>query len=494
MMELIERNQVMLIKDENGAPDMLCRAISQYQLIELLGKGSTSFVYKAFQPSMNRYVAVKLLFPWLAASTEFMEQFQRRLAIMASLQQNHILPLYDFGQEGEIFYLAIPYVSAGTLEDYLPDYYSPQAALRIIRPLAGALDYGHDHGLVHANLNPEKILIDEEQRPMLADFGGLRKEPVIAPISNAYTSPEQVRGLPVDRRSDVYGLGALLYTLLINESPAADRVPTPRAYRPDLAPALEKVILKAMASAPEQRFQSAAEFRHALERAQGSPGPVTSRVRSAPIATQAKVVPGLVSDRSPDSRSLTRMIIILGIIALLAAVVGVYSIFFGRGDGPAVVPTAPPGVAMVTTNRDVKVRSGPDTAYEVVGVMRQGQNAEAIGVSPDYGWWVIGFPAATAGSGWLSSQFVSATDTDNLPIIQPPPLPGSEAPVEATEPLSSSLTSDEIAETVTVPAVKTSPAESQPTEGNAGGTGVCYAPAPLLVVGLILVAPLGRRH
>jgi uncharacterized protein YraI len=294
-------------------------------------------------------------------------------------------------------------------------------------------------------------------------------------------------------------------------------VPTPRVYRPDLLPALEEIIFKAMAPAPEQRFQSAGELSRALERALQAERLTAGGTQPSPAPDEAEPIRVPIPEKARDSRSLTWPMILVIVLAVLAVATGAYFFFF-RGDDPAVAPTAPPGVPMVSANTDVNVRAGPDTAYEVVGVMRQGQNAEAIGVSPDYGWWVISFPAVSAGRGWVSGQFVSATDTGNLPIVQPPSLPTTEPlptavpsttppptdeppaaptdqpPVEVTEPLPPSPTSDEIGEVVTPPVVETPPAESTPPEEDTGGIGLCGVPALLLLVGLALLTPGARRR
>jgi hypothetical protein len=499
---------------ENGPamPDMVGKTIGQYQLIELIGKGDTSYVYKAFQPAMSRYVAIKVLFPSLAASPDYMEQFQRRLARIASLQHSDILPVYDYGQEEGVLYLVTRYIEEGALEDYLPDYYAPRAALGIIQSLASALDYAHARGLVHANLKPENVLIDAEHQPLLADFAALQGEPLMLALTSPYNSPEEAQGALVDKRSDVYGLGALLYTLLIGEPPPADRVPTPRVYRPDLSPALEKVILKAMASVPEQRFQSAGELSRALQRALDQAVAPAPEREPAVSAAEPEPVYVPAPQQTADSRSLNGLVYIFGALALVAVLVAVYFIFFAGDDETTAPPTAVPGVPMVTANTDVNVRTGPDTAYEVIGAMRSGQSAEAIGMSPNGGWWVIKFPAAAGGSGWVSGQFTTATDTDSLPIVQPPPPPTGEAapteppaptgtpPVAATEPLpptdeAPAPTDEPPAPTDEPPVEGTEPAptEEPPTEGGPG-PGICNAPALLLAFGLMLTVPLQRRR
>jgi serine/threonine protein kinase len=157
-------------------------------------------------------------------------------------------------------------VEGGTLGDHLPQFHSLARAREMIHSIAKALDYVHSRGIIHGNLKPSNILIDRDGQPLLTDFGAFQNMGV-GVQGNVYQSPEQARGGPVDRRTDVYALGVLLYEMLIGEPPPVGAVPSPLLKRPTLPTQVKEVILKAMAQYPEQRFQTADEFSQALNMA-----------------------------------------------------------------------------------------------------------------------------------------------------------------------------------------------------------------------------------
>jgi hypothetical protein len=183
-----------------------------------------------------------------------------------------------------------------------------------------------------------------------------------------------------------------------------------------------------MAQYPEQRFQSAAEFRHTLENAlvaeQVTPAPLPDRspvAQAQPIYRPQPEVVNIPTPRTQDTRRESwRAVLILLVLVLLALLV--YLIFFRDGAAEA-IPTPAPGTPGLTARTHVNVRSGPGEVYEAIGLLRQGQTAEIIGVSPDGQWWVIRFPAVPGGQGWVSAGFVDAINIENIPVVQPPPLP-----------------------------------------------------------------------
>ena len=208
--------------------------------------------------------------------------------------------------------------------------------------------------------------------------------------------------------------------------------PTRAASGRSLPEDVEKVILKAMAQYPEQRFQTPAEFMKALEAAFGpqtlpdrpvtAPAPPPAMVAPKP-STEPKVYP---APQLEEKKEYSWLVFALGGLAAVVLLfgLGIFLIFFNRGgDEVAEVPTPLPGAPSVTAVADVNVRSGPDVAYEVIGVLLQGQTAEAVGVSADGLWWAINFPASPTGQGWVSAEFVIPENTANLPILQAPPPP-----------------------------------------------------------------------
>ncbi len=313
--------------------DLLGKTIGQYQLVELIHEGDRNLIYKGFQPAMNRYVAVKVLSPSLAADQAFVQQFQREMQAIAGLEHPNILPLYDFGQHEGLLYMATRYVEGGTLRDRLSQFYALLSAQGMINSVAKALEYIHSQGMIHGNLKPSNILIDQEGQPLLADFGAFQNIG-FATQGNVYASPEQAQGGTVDRRTDVYALGVLLYEMLTGEPPPIGAVPSPRLRRPDLPIEVEKVILKAMAQYPEQRFQTIGEFANALNMA--------LRPQAAPVAQpQPAAPPPQPAPPAPPKRGCPWLIILLGGLAFLC-IIAVFGLVLSQGlsGGPEAAPPA----------------------------------------------------------------------------------------------------------------------------------------------------------
>ena len=194
--------------------DLIGQTLGQYRIIEQLGKGGMATVFKAFQPSLERYVAVKVLPPYFAHEEGFSERFSREARSIARLDHPHILPIYDFGQEGEISYIAMKYVDAGTLQDIKPDGpFAPECAVDILSQTAQALDYAHEQGIIHRDIKPANILMDRGRWVLLTDFGlakiveGSQQLTAsgVGVGTPAYMAPEQGQGRRVDARAGTRG-------------------------------------------------------------------------------------------------------------------------------------------------------------------------------------------------------------------------------------------------------------------------------------------------
>lgn len=273
--------------------DPLGQTIGSYQIIEVIDRGGDTDIYKGYQPAMNRYVAVKMLGAWLTENPTIVQQFQRDVTQMAQLAHRNILPIYDAGQFEQNPYMVTQFVETGPLSDHMMRFHAVDRAETLVTGIASALDYIHGQGITHGALKPTNIFLDDQLQPLLADVGfSPRPGVTITP----YMSPEQRQGAAIDSRTDIYALGAILYEMVIGTPPATDSVPTPRVYRPDLPTEVEKVILKAMAWNPDQRFQTAGELSSALARATASPQiestapPVVVVEASVPAQPQTVVV------------------------------------------------------------------------------------------------------------------------------------------------------------------------------------------------------------
>jgi serine/threonine protein kinase len=287
---------------------------------------------------MNRYVAGKVLKPDVASESGAVQQFIQQGELVAQIQHRNILPVYDTGQEEGIVYRASRYVETGTLHDHLYEFKDPRQALGLINALTEVLEFIHAKGYVHGNLKPSNIFLDEEKNPLLTDFGmPQRSGGALTP----YLSPEQVQGGAIDRRTDVYAMGVLLYEMLVGEAPPTGTVVSLYAKRPDVPQAAEQVILKAMAQNPDARFQSASEFRNALDAALRPVAP-----SQQPTDASAQYPPPAPAAAPPERRT-NWLAIVLGILLILAICLGGYFIIQGLRDsaaGDTPVPTEAPPV------------------------------------------------------------------------------------------------------------------------------------------------------
>src|SRR5258706_12973757 len=192
--------------------ELINTKLGQYQIIELIRQGGMSTVYKGYQDSLDRYVAIKVLphdhDPLFAA------RFKREARAIAQLQHHNILPVYDYGEQDGILYLVLQYIQQGiTLGDLLGAPMEPAAALRLVSHLLDALGYAHARGIIHRDIKPSNILMPSSAWPMLADFGIAKlindnqqrlTVPGLIIGTAAYMAPEQAIGKAIDARTDLY--------------------------------------------------------------------------------------------------------------------------------------------------------------------------------------------------------------------------------------------------------------------------------------------------
>jgi WD40 repeat protein len=270
--------------------DLSGKQLGQYRIISPLGAGGMAAVFKAYQPSMDRHVAVKVLPRTYANEPGFLARFQQEARVIASLEHPHIVPVHDFGEAEGYTYLVMRYVEGGTLADEL--HRAPLAierVQRIVSQLASALDYAHARGIIHRDVKPSNVLIDQQGNCQLTDFGLAKivENTAQLTVSGAflgtpkYASPEQGKAEPLSGRSDIYSLGVILYEMATGrvpfeaETPLAllfkhvhDPLPLPRNVNPAIPEQLEKIILKALAKDPLDRFATTDEVATALSQIQ----------------------------------------------------------------------------------------------------------------------------------------------------------------------------------------------------------------------------------
>ena len=261
----------------------------QFEIHSCLGQGGMGVVYKARQKSLNRWVALKLLSPERAADPAFALRFASEAQTLAALSHPHIVGIYDFGEAGGMFYLLMEYVEGENLRQVLKaKRHTPAEALAIIAPVCDALQCAHELGIVHRDIKPENLLIHRSGTVKIADFGIARimdqestpeeTSGTPRPVTTAHTiaigtpdyaAPEQLASVPIDHRADIYSLGVVLYEMLTGERPVTDTV-LPPSRRIKVPPAIDEIVLKALAKEPERRFKSAGEFHSRIQQAQSA--------------------------------------------------------------------------------------------------------------------------------------------------------------------------------------------------------------------------------
>jgi serine/threonine protein kinase len=267
--------------------DLTGKQFGPYQIVAPVGEGGMAAVYKAYQPSMERYVALKVLPRTYAEDPQFVSRFKREAKLLAQLQHPHILPVFDFGMAEGYTFIVMPFIQGGKLTDAMKGEPLPLARIRqVITQVGDALDYAHERGMIHRDVKPSNILIDERGNCLLTDFGLARMVEDSVNLTSsgaimgtpAYMSPEQGSGQKIDARSDIYSLGIVLFEMATGrvpyqaETPVAivfkhiqDPLPLPRKVNPAIPEAVERVILKSLSKRPEDRYPTAGDMVQAIQ-------------------------------------------------------------------------------------------------------------------------------------------------------------------------------------------------------------------------------------
>lgn len=355
--------------------ELIGKTIGQYQIIEQIGKGGMATIFKAYQPSIDRYVAIKVLPQEFARDPNFVKRFAQEAKAIAALEHSHILPVHDFGTQDTINYMVMRYVPSGTLSDIMGTKVPLKKVAKYVGDVARALDYAHSRGVVHRDIKPSNILIDDQGNVLLTDFGiakiveGSEGTQLTAAGSilgtPAYMSPEQAQSTNIDGRSDIYSLGVVLYELLTGQPPFQaetpfavvikhlhDPLPPPRSLDSTIPEAFERVVLKAMAKNPADRFATAGAMADALDnalrqshaQAAQTPSPLPTTEPPERETVQLRSSPGTITDApAPPAKKSNRTLWMVGVVvALLACVtLGCFVLLLGAAKNNAdQTPTA----------------------------------------------------------------------------------------------------------------------------------------------------------
>jgi serine/threonine protein kinase len=314
-----------------NALSLVGSTLGKYQVLEELGQGGMAEVYKGYHPDLQRTVALKVLSQELVADQDFVKRFMHEARTAAQLKHANIVTVFDVDHDQDTYYIVMEFLPGRTLQEEIHHCGALPLGriVEIMRALAGALDYAHQRELTHRDIKPSNVMIGPEGQITLMDFGIVKAAAGIQLTREGmrigtpeYMSPEQARGQKVDRRSDIYSLGVVLYEMLVGQAPfratsahevlkkhVQEEPPPPSRFIPDLPQGVEKVVLRALAKQPGKRFQTAGQLAAALEQAVL---PIPKDAEARPRQTKLKLVASDGSEfhltgvvglgRSPDNQ------------------------------------------------------------------------------------------------------------------------------------------------------------------------------------------------
>jgi len=263
--------------------------LGKYEIKSALGKGAMGIVYKGYDPTIERFVAIKTIRKDLVdpeVAKQYMARFKNEARAAGRLMHPHIVAVYEYGEDDTVAYIAMEYVEGAGLREHLNrrEAFDFAQLVRLLRQLLEALEVAHGRGVVHRDIKPSNLIVSEDGRLKVADFGIARVDTTNLTQAGmiigtpSYMSPEQCRGLPSDARSDLWSTGVVMYELMTGEKPFRGTIetiaykicheepPAPSTLSKLKLPAdVDRFVATALAKAPEARFQSAKEFRKALD-------------------------------------------------------------------------------------------------------------------------------------------------------------------------------------------------------------------------------------
>src|SRR5690348_951388 len=278
----------------------IAQLFPQLEILRLIGRGGMGAVYKARQPALDRFVALKVLPPAVASDPGFAERFNREARALARLNHPNIVAVHDFGQAGPLHYLLMEFVDGANLREVeRAGELTSEQALAIVPQICEALQFAHNEGIVHRDIKPENLLLDKKGRLKITDFGiakmvgiGLAPQTLTGAKDTVgtphYMAPEQIeKPLTVDHRADIYSLGVVFYEMLTGELPLGRFAPPSKKVQIDVR--LDEVVLHALEKEPERRYQQVSQVKTAVETITQTAKPEVGSQK--PDAEQDRVVP-----------------------------------------------------------------------------------------------------------------------------------------------------------------------------------------------------------
>ncbi len=334
----------------------------RFEIIEEIGQGGMGAVYKAYDSKIREVVALKLLKPEIASDLEVIERFRNEIKLARQVSHRHVCRMYDLGEEWLTIYISMEYVAGEDLKSFIrrSGHLNEAKAIGLAKQIAEGLAEAHRLGVVHRDLKPQNVMIDKDGNAKIMDFGiarslhtkGVTGTGVIIGTPE-YMAPEQAEGRDVDRRVDLYALGAILFEMVTGRVPFEGATPLsivlkhrseppadPQTLNAQISAGLSRIILRCLAKSREDRYQSADEVLGDLSAAeQGLP--VTRRMTSRTKPGTARSKP--LTDREITVKFRLRRVLVPAIAVLALAAVGVITLFDRKdrgGDGPRPYRTA----------------------------------------------------------------------------------------------------------------------------------------------------------
>jgi serine/threonine protein kinase len=420
-----------------SAHSLIGHQLDEYSVVQLLGQGGMARVYLAEDVRLKRRVALKVIEG--ISEPDIMRRFEQEAQAIARLEHPHIVRLYRYGEVNGLFYMAMQYIEGSTLAMLLEmhrragTYLDTAIIIRLLRDVCDALDYAHSQGVIHRDVKPSNILLDQSGRPYLADFGLARQVNVDTRGevfgSVHYVAPEQViSSAKTVPQSDLYAVGVILYEMLTGQVPFSGGEPpeialrhidekpgSPRELRPELPRRMEQIVFKALAKKPTSRYPDGHTLSAAVSSALGQREPRPSS--DSAIPAPRVIAPPVVSPphRRPGNRFVRYSISILVLIAILIPA-GYYwldvrnqettlpashpFIDRDRDDVPDADDKCPNQqglprldgcwatgrIVIATQERNAYLRSGPGTKYATTGSVPRGSSVVVLGRNAKGDW------------------------------------------------------------------------------------------------------------